>query len=225
MTKRDRLGDNGILKKKALTLVAYKDCVSKLMKCMASAVQDIPKSLIYEMVDGNPIYYKGYKEYLNGKLEIEDLMESSLLQSAIITGLLVLLHPKFGDKYYLLSNELGILFKKNSWRSADLVIIEKERLGDKILQNKYLDIAPKIVIEIDTKADLSEIEDTFGYYHKKTKQLLSFGIEKVIWIYTDLQSVLIADKDDWQIMDWDKSFFIMDDLEVNISQIIKSLSQ
>lgn len=190
---------------------------------MGTAVQEIPNSLIYEMVDGKPIYYKGYKEYLKGKLQIEDVMGSSLLQSAIITGLLVLLYPVYGNKYHLLSNELGILFKKNSWRSADLVIIEKEKLGEKILQNKYLDIAPKIVVEIDTKADLSEIEDTFGYYHKKTKQLLSFGIEKVIWIYTDLQSVLIADKDDWQIIDWNKGFFILDDLEVNISKIVESL--
>lgn len=193
------------------------------MKSMETVVQDIPKSLIYEMVDGKPIYYKGYKEYLKGNLQIEEIVGSSLLQSAIITGLLVLLHPKYGDKYHLLSNELGILFRKNSWRSADLVIIEKKKLGDKILENKYLDVAPKVVVEIDTKADLSEIEDTFGYYHKKTKQLLSFGVEKVIWVYTELQSVLIADKEDWQIIDWDKDFLIMPDLEVNISKILKSL--
>ncbi|MCO6478751.1 MAG: Uma2 family endonuclease [Phaeodactylibacter sp.] len=190
---------------------------------MGTAVQEIPKSLIYEMVDGKPIYYKGYEEYLKGNLQIEEIVGSSLLQSAIITGLLVLLYPKYGDKYHLLSNELGILFRKNSWRSADLVIIEKEKLGAKILENKYLDIAPKVVVEIDTKADLSEIEDTFGYYHKKTKQLLSFGVEKVVWIYTDLQSVLIADQEDWQIIDWDKDFLIMPDLEANISKIVGSL--
>ena len=31
---------------------------------MAASVQDIPKSLAYEMVDGQPIYYKGYRAYL-----------------------------------------------------------------------------------------------------------------------------------------------------------------
>lgn len=45
----------------------------------------------------------------------------------------------------------------------------------------------------------------------------------MIWVYTELQSVLIADKEDWQIIDWDKDFLIMPDLEVNISKILKSL--
>ncbi len=31
---------------------------------MNNALQNIPESLIYEMVAGKPIYYKGYKEYL-----------------------------------------------------------------------------------------------------------------------------------------------------------------
>lgn len=191
---------------------------------MAATAQNIPKSLIYEMVDGHPIYYKGYKEYLKGNVQIGELMGSSLLQSALITQLLLLLHQKFGDEYFLLSNELGILFKKNSWRSADLAIIEKEKIRDKILDNKYLDIAPKIVIEIDTKADLEEVEDTFGYYHKKTKALLSFGIEKVIWIYTDLKSVLIAEKGkSWQVIDWDENFVLLESLEINIAKILKSL--
>ncbi len=191
---------------------------------MATTAQNIPKSLIYEMADGQPIYYKGYREYLNGNVQIEELMGSSLLQSALITQLLLLLHQRFGDKYFLLSNELGILFKKNSWRSADLAIIEKEKIRDKILDNKYLDIAPKIVIEIDTKADLEEVEDTFGYYHKKTKALLSFGIERVIWIYTDLKSVLIAEKGkSWQIIDWDENFVLLEGLEINIAKILKSL--
>ncbi len=191
---------------------------------MANTLQNIPKSLIYEMVDGVPIYYKGYKEYLKGTLKMEELMGSSLLQSAILTQLLVLLYQKFGIKYHILSNELGILFDKNSWRAADLAVIKKEDLGGKILENKYLDIAPKIVIEIDTKADLTEVEDTFGYYHKKTKQLLSFGVEKVIWIYTDLKSVLVAEKDEWQIIDWETSFYILEDLEINISEIVESLN-
>lgn len=200
-----------------------KKSVNKLVVFMGASIQNIPKSLIYEMVDGKPIYYKGYKEYLSGQLQIDELMGSSLLQSAIITRLIVLLYQKFGNKYHLLSNELGILLEKKSWRAADLAIIKKEKLGNKILENKYLEIAPEIVVEIDTKADLSEIEDTFGYYHKKTKQLLSFGIKKVIWIYTDLKSVLIAEGEDWQIIDWNKSFILIEDLEINILQIVESL--
>lgn len=191
---------------------------------MGSTAQHIPDSLIYEKVDGSPIYYKGYRDYLRGDVEMDELMGSSLLQSALITQLLLLLHQHFGDKYFLLSNELGILFKKNSWRSADLAIIEKEKLKGKAFGNKYLDIPPKVVVEIDTKAELSDMEDTFGYYHKKTKQLLAFGVERVVWIFSEQQSVLIAEQNrDWQIIDWDRDFLLIDGLSINISTIVDSL--
>lgn len=37
---------------------------------MSTTVKDIPGSLVYEMIDGSPIYYQGYKEYLKGKKSI-----------------------------------------------------------------------------------------------------------------------------------------------------------
>ena len=37
-------------------------------------IQTIPKELIYEMVDGKPIYYKGYKEYLNNSKQLDEIM-------------------------------------------------------------------------------------------------------------------------------------------------------
>ncbi|MCB0582874.1 MAG: hypothetical protein KDD10_26585 [Phaeodactylibacter sp.] len=91
---------------------------------------------------------------------------------------------------------------------------------------KSLIYAPKIVVEIDTKADLDEVEDTFGYYHKKTKALLAFGIEKVIWIHTDLKSVLIAEKGkSWQIIDWDEDFVLLGDMKINILGILRFLQK
>lgn len=93
---------------------------------MSATVRNIPNSLVYEMVDGNPIYYQGYKEYLKGKKSIEDIMGSSVLQSAIITKLLLLINAEFGDQFLYFSNEVGIKFSKNSWRAADLAVIEKK---------------------------------------------------------------------------------------------------
>lgn len=51
----------------------------------------IPDALIYEVMDGKPIYYRGYKEVLSGKKSIEDIMASSTLQAFIITYLLKVL--------------------------------------------------------------------------------------------------------------------------------------
>ena len=50
--------------------------------------------------------------------------------------------------------------------------------------------------------------------------MLAFGVKKVVWIYTDLQSVLIAEEDkDWQILNWDKKIILFKDLEINISEV------
>ena len=33
---------------------------------------------------------------------------------------------------------------------------------------------------VDGKAELEEVKDSFSYFHKKTDELLEFGVEKVI---------------------------------------------
>lgn len=190
---------------------------------MESAVKTIPKALIYEMVDGKPIYYKGYKDYLSGEKQIDELMGSSYLQALIGTQLVIILSQLIDlNKYQLISNEIGLKFGKRSWRAADLAIYEKASLKDVPKVNKYLEIPPKIVIEIDTKADLEDMQDPLGYYHEKTDQLLNFGVEKVVWVFTDTRKVMVARQgEDWQVMDWSKDVEVMQDIEVNIVRIIE----
>ena len=188
---------------------------------MENAVQNIPESLIYEMVDGKAIYYKGYKEYLKGKKQIDELMGSSYLQSLIITKLVFLLMSNLSKKYLVLTNEIGLQFKDKGWRAADIAIIETKKLKGVKKTNKYLKVAPKVVIEIDTKAELEEVKDSFGYFHKKTDELLNFGVERVIWIFTDSKKVMISEKNkDWQILNWSKDIEVMDGLIINLESLV-----
>ncbi len=198
---------------------------------MSISVQNIPQSLIYEMVDGVPIYYKGYKDYLNGIKKLDEIIGSSLLQSAlaglIVAHLNILLAQHYGRKYLVLTNELGILFKKKSWRSADVGIVERDTVKPllKELNNEYIKTPPKIVIEIDTKADLGELGNSFSYYQKKTKQLLDFGVERVVWIYTDVQTVMLAEKGKpWQIQDWKMPFEVMENISLNVQELMEELT-
>jgi hypothetical protein len=90
--------------------------------------------------------------------------------------------------------------------------------------NKYISVSPKVVIEIDTKAEVAEISDTFSYYNEKTEQLLDFGVEKVIWIFTDSKKTLIAtQKKEWALVDWSKNIKIIDGLEINIEEVIHDI--
>jgi len=62
---------------------------------MASTVQakkpskkkEIPRELIYEEMDGQPIYYAGYQEVINNNKTLDDIVGSSYLQSVIIKRL------------------------------------------------------------------------------------------------------------------------------------------
>ncbi|GAB3640652.1 hypothetical protein [Spirosoma arcticum] len=44
----------------------------------------VPDALIYEIMDGKPIYRKGYRDVLSGEKTIQDIMGSSSLQAIIV---------------------------------------------------------------------------------------------------------------------------------------------
>ncbi len=115
---------------------------------MNGATHNVPDVLIYEMVKGQPIYYKGYRDYLKGTKQLGELMGCSKLQSLIFTKLIVLLSNFFGDDYLVFTNEIGIQFSKKSWRSADIAVVKAGKV--KTIDDKYLAVPPEIVIKIDT---------------------------------------------------------------------------
>lgn len=181
----------------------------------------IPDVLVYEMVHGKPIYYKGYQDVMQGKKRAEDIMGSSFFQSFIISRLVRVLLTCLPEVYEVLTNELGLQFAKKYWRAADIAIYHKEQLRNIPLQNTYLDIPPKIVFEIDTKADIEQFTTPLDYYYTKTDELLAFGVEKVIWIFTEPQKIMIAEPEkDWVITNWNQDISVIDDIHVNVSQII-----
>ena len=181
-----------------------------------------PDNLIYEMLDGEPIYYKGYRDCLDGEKQPEEIIGSGYIQSLIITKLVFFLMSNLEERYLVLTNEVGIQFGEKSWRAADIAIMEKANLKNVDLGNKYLKVAPKIVIEIDTKAEIEEVQSSYGYFHLKTDELLNFGVERLIWIFTDSRKIMVAEKNkDWQIMDWSKDVPILGDLFVNIARLIE----
>lgn len=163
------------------------------------------ESLVYEMWDGKPVYYAGYKDVLNGRKSVEEVMSSSLLQSRIAMKLALYLSQQFDqDIFEIFGNELGVQFKKGDWRACDLAIFEIEKLEGQDL-TKYAWIPPKIAIEVDTKADFSRFNSDFDYYQQKTTQLINFGVEKVIWIFTESRKVWVAEpQKDWVLKNWDQ---------------------
>lgn len=77
-------------------------------------LRNVPDYLIHEIMDGKPIYYKGFRDVLLGKKQVEEIISSSKLQSYIVTYLTI----KFGnfleeDLFTILGHEAGIHLDKS----------------------------------------------------------------------------------------------------------------
>lgn len=176
----------------------------------------IPESLIYEIMDGKPIYRKGYRDVLSGKKTIEEIMGASTLQSIIVSYLVILI-GKFidDDAYFVLTGEPGVHIDHRNNLANDIAIYDQTVLTPDKISKKYANVPPQIAIEVDIEADTYELTEN-GYIYKKTRKLFDFGVQKLIWVLTDPQVVLIATPERTETVHWDKDVEIMDGHSFNI---------
>jgi len=173
--------------------------------------------LTYELVDGRPVYYRGYKEVLKGKKQPEEVMGSSTLQARIIFKLILTLSPLEEKGYILTTNEHGIKFGGNR-RALDIGIFEADKLK---INDEYADVPPVVAIEVDTKAEIGE-GGFMEYMKRKIDDLLGFGVKRVIWIFTKGEVIVIADDPkSWKVLDWDDEFEVWEGVKVKLSELIK----
>ncbi|MEZ4904161.1 MAG: hypothetical protein R2822_21635 [Spirosomataceae bacterium] len=79
------------------------------------------------------------------------------------------------------------------------------------------------MIEINIKADIAHFQnDESNYLLQKSLKMLDFGVEKVVWILTDLQKVFVIDKNDpkWYIVNWSENIPLLDGCVLNIKQLL-----
>jgi len=184
---------------------------------------EIPEALVYEMMDGKPIPYRGFEAVLNQEKEPEDIMGSSGLQSIIVSAILRHLFRVLPEeKYEIVTNEAGLHLDKNNNLSTDIGIYLSEKLPVASLTNHYLNIPPQLAIEVDTKASMVSFNNPADYYHKKTQKLLDFGVEMVIWIFSESKKVMSANAgEDWITADWHKEINLLNGVMINLSEILK----
>jgi len=149
---------------------------------------------VYERLpDGTPVYYRGYKEYGKGTKNIESIAGSGYQQSLVITRILRFLFQHLPEQQYeILTNEFGPKTGNKGWRNLGIAIYHRDQLKGVPLEDKYLAIPPKVVIEVDTKAEVEEMPVPLNYYHQKTDELLNGGVEKVIWVFTAHEKIMEA---------------------------------
>jgi hypothetical protein len=178
-------------------------------------VRKIPDALIYEIMDGKPIYRKGYKDVLAGRKTLEEIMGASSLQALIVSYLNGLLWQYFDAEYFVLTGEPGVHINHRDNLSNDVAIYDQAVLTPDKISKNYADVPALVALEVDIEADHSETSET-GYLHRKTRKLLQFGTRRVIWVLTEARVVMVATAERTEVFDWDRDIEVMDGHAFNI---------
>ncbi|MCU0445603.1 MAG: Uma2 family endonuclease [Microscillaceae bacterium] len=184
----------------------------------------IPEFLIYEMMDGKPIYYRGYQEVMKGLKKREEIMGQSDLQMIIVGCLTKFLNKNLDEqKYFASAGETGLHLDKKDNFSADVVVFAKSDLQKNQPQGKYLSIAPLVVLEVDIQADAKDLEmNEIAYYSNKTQKLLDFGVQEVFWFFTSAKKVMYARaQQDWIWSDWNKELTLLQEHQFSLAELLK----
>lgn len=180
----------------------------------------VPSYLVYEVLNGRPLYYRGYKEVMEKKLNPESILGTSSLQSLIVSLIhtYIMVH-RDKKKYIPVTNEAGVHLDLKDNLSCDVAIFEK---GTFAITTKYFDVPPKIVIEVDVKIDLTDFDGIeFNYIAEKTQRLFDFSVERVLWVLSKPRRVLIAvPNQDWIFTDWSNDIPVMDGCVLNVKRLL-----
>jgi hypothetical protein len=183
--------------------------------------QEIPSYLIYEMDDGRPIYYKGYREVLETNGGADSVSCQNNLQAWIKSEISFTIKSSLVREYILTTGNLGLQIARETIRVADIAIFTKENF---VLSNHYSSKAPEIAIEIDTKADLDSPGASIDYFDRKNRQLLEFGVKKIIWIFTEVHSIkVLVPGEDVQHFEWEEDITVMEGVQFNLQKIMDQL--
>jgi hypothetical protein len=179
----------------------------------------IPKQLIYEELNGQILYRKGYKDVLNQTKTIEEIIGRSSLESMILSLIVCYMYRNLeSEGYEIMTNQVGLNISLGNQLVSDIALYPIKILLNYQLDEYYFNIPPKIVIEVDISIDLAHLT-SYSYINQKLQALFKFGVERVLWIFTHDQKILIAEPNqDWILRDWAKDVQLMEGL----SQPIKN---
>jgi hypothetical protein len=191
-----------------------------------SRKRPIPEYLVRETIDGVAFYYKGYKEVLNKKKTLEDIMGDSGLQSIIKAYLMKLFAQHLDwDIYQPVCGEVGSHIDHRSNLALDVAIYDNSILTPDKITVKYIDVNPKIVIEIDVRVTLEDTSiDLFDpYIIAKAKKLMAFGTERIIWVFTRSNTIIVAKPgNSWEVFQLNDDVLLLDGISMNIGQYLQS---
>ncbi|MDZ7936139.1 MAG: Uma2 family endonuclease [Emticicia sp.] len=183
----------------------------------------VPASLIKEVLDGQPIYYKGYRSVMYGHKSLEEIMGASSLQGLIILYIQRLLNKNLDEMMYLpMTGEIGLHLSHRNNLSGDIMLYHIGQIEK--FTKRYFDVPPLLQVEVDVEIDTENISQNL-YVTRKTQRLLEFGVKKVIWVFTATQSVWVAEPEqDWRIINWNKEIELFEGTSMNLGDYLTKMN-
>ena len=183
----------------------------------------VPASLIKEVLDGQPIYYKGYRSVMYGHKNLEDIRGASSLKSLIINFIQKILIKNLDENMYLpMTGEIGLHLSHRNNFSGDIVLYHIGQIEK--FTKRYFDVPPLLQVEVDVEIDTENISQNL-YVTRKTQRLLEFGVKKVIWVFTATQSVWVAEPEqDWRIINWNKEIELFEGVSMNLGDYLAKMN-
>jgi len=187
-----------------------------------SASLPVPDLLVKEVIDGIPVYYKGYRDVLANTKQPEEIMADGLLQVILKSWIARILMMGLDEsKYWIGVGEVGSHISRRNNMAHDVAIFSRESLPAGKIGKKYADVPAELVLEIDTEVEYGAGLSTETYIHRKTQNTLDFGTRKVIWIFTATKKIMVAERNrDWITTDWDKSIELLDGVTFNVAHYL-----
>lgn len=197
-----------------MTAIAVKQLIQKKIL--------VPETLVYEELNGRKLYRKDYKKFLNHTKTKEEIMGCSSLQAAIVSVLLSYLYRHVEDEgYEIMTNEAGLHIALGNNLSSDIIVYNTKDFLEYRLDDHYFNVAPKMVIEVDIKIDVEDM-NALDYWTEKTETLFSFGVEKVVWVFSEDRKIILAEPNkSWIEGDWTYDFELMPNHIINIQKMIE----
>jgi hypothetical protein len=183
----------------------------------------VPASLIKEILDGQPIYYKGYRSVMYGHKNLEEIMGASSLQGLVILYIQRLLNKNLDEMMYLpMTGEIGLHLSNRNNLSGDIMLYHIGQIEK--FTKRYFDVPPLLQVEVDVEIDTENISQNL-YVTRKTQRLLEFGVKKVIWVFTATQSVWVAEPEqDWRIINWNKDIELFEGISMNLGDYLAKMN-
>jgi ribonucleotide monophosphatase NagD (HAD superfamily) len=152
-------------------------------------------------------------------------MGCSALQSIIISYILEEISAaKLKKRFWILTNESGHHISHKNNFSYDIALYDRTILTpDKITNHYVQEIAPYLVIEVETDISLDDtgMNNLSEYWMKKTQKILDNGTQKVIWVFSKNNKILVSEGEEWHIYNLDKEIQLIDNVTINVGKYLK----